>query len=113
MSAMLAIRHGLIAAIVGLFAVFYSMGAAYTDWGRLLSAFGVTVLLATGLMPYISKLAKFAVATVLLLAGLLPFGIGSLDWEGLLLIVLEMASFAALVVAICPPLTVTRDGMVW
>lgn len=109
MSATIALRFGLVAAALGLFAVFYSMGAAYTGWGRLLAAFGVAVLIAAGLIPNVSKPAKCVVATLLLLAGLLPFGLGSFDWKALLLVVLESAAFAAFIVVICP--TLSSRGM--
>ena len=102
MSATIALRFGLVAAALALFCVFYSIGAASTGWGRLLAAFGVAVLLAAGLAPKIAKPAKFVVATFLLLVGLLPFGLGSLDWETFLLFVLVCAAFAAFIVVICP-----------
>ncbi|PKP89986.1 MAG: hypothetical protein CVT77_16335 [Alphaproteobacteria bacterium HGW-Alphaproteobacteria-16] len=102
MSPILALRLVLVATILGIFAMFYSMGAAYTGFGRFLAAYGVAVLLSAGIYSGYSKLTKAAAATLLLLAGLLPFGLGDIEWETWLVASMQLAGVAAFVVWICP-----------
>jgi hypothetical protein len=102
MSPILALRLALVATTLGTFTVFYSMGAAYTGFGRLLAAYGVAVLFAAGIYSGFSKPTKAVAATLLLLAGLLPFGFGHIEWETWLITAMQLAGVAAFVVLICP-----------
>jgi hypothetical protein len=56
------------------------------------------VLTGAGFIPASSKPIKAVVATLLLLAGLLPFGFGHIEWETWLITAIQIAAIAAFVV---------------
>lgn len=102
MAATALLRMLLAIAVAVLFSVFYSMGGAYTGWGRLLSVYGFAVLLIAAMLPRPSKALRSLAATFLLLAGLLPLGLTFATWQEALIVSAEIAAVSGLVILIFP-----------
>jgi hypothetical protein len=108
MAATALLRMLLAIAVAVLFSVFYSMGRAYTGWGRLLAVYGFAVLLIAAMLPRASKALRSLTATFLLLAGVLPFGLTFATWQETLIVSAEIAAVSGLVVLIFPTGTYLR-----